>query len=184
MKIIIFFIILFSEAIYSQNLSVSIEINKTEFHRYNREGNDSMIVTTRIKNISGNTVLLRLANGLDINYIGENGTSNGHCFRVYSLEKFENQVKPDYQRTFESFVEIMPGEEIVQTGKYYVAWICRGGPPYTPWKFELLYNRIITSEDNYYMFKSNYSDKYYKEPVEAWTGILKSNSIEIIIGYN
>jgi hypothetical protein len=177
--IILILLILPLTAIHSQELTVSIELNKTEFHKYNEDGNDSMFVIVKIKNVSEKAVLLRLANGLDVDYAGESGTGTGYCFRVYSTEKFENQVKPDYQRIPESFINILPGEEITQAGSFSVGWTCRGMPTRGDWNLELSYNRTITPEDNYCMFKSRYSDKYLKEPVEAWTGTLSSNSIEI-----
>ncbi len=179
--ILIFFLICSSVVIYSQDLTVSIELNKTEFHQYNRNGNDSVVLTYKIKNTGDKTVLLRLADGVEANYTDEDGSYHDHCFRTYTGGDYRAMYKPDYQRTPEAFVTIEPGGEIIQTSALNIGWVCRGGAPRGDWKFNITYNRTITEEDNYCMFKSRYSESYNKESVEgAWTGTLKSNSIEII----
>lgn len=178
---ILLFAVLFSTMINAQELSVAIEINKTEYSRSYARGNDSMIITCRIKNNSSDTVIFRLADGLDMNYIGEGPDYAGHCFRTYPSIEFSEYLKPDYQRKPESFVKISPGEEIVQNIGFDIAWICRGAPPRGDWKFEIFYKRDITAEDNYLMFQSRYTDTYDKEFKEAWTGKLRSNSVEVVI---
>lgn len=159
---------------YSQ-LQVSVDIYQTDFTY--TDVKDSLYVTVKIKNNETKTIKFRKANGLVVSYYG--GNYYDHCFRVFS-ENRSPKYQPDYEHTIEDFIEINPGEEFTETNLYSIGWICRGGPPRDSiWNFDLFYSREVTADDNYYLFKSRYSDKYDKEYTEAWTGKLESNKISV-----
>lgn len=152
-------------------MSVIIDVNSTDFFR-----NDSLQITVKLQNQGNEPVKFRKANGLILNYAGDVWS---HCFRVYP-ENRNVVYNSDFERTINDFITLQPGEEISETGAYSIAWLCRSIPPRdSVWNFDLLYYREITDEDNYYLFKSRYSDKYDKEFTKAWTGILESNKIQI-----
>lgn len=176
MKHLLLVILLFTglKTNYSQ-LIVSIETNQTDFNR--SDISDSFFVTIKIKNNYQESIKFRKANGLAVNYYGDNYFD--HCFRVINENRLQKYL-PDYEHTVNDFIELNPGEEYSETNPYSIAWICRGGPPRdSTWIFDLFYSREITADDNYYLFKSRYSDKYDKEYTEAWTGKLESNKISV-----
>lgn len=166
----------------AQELSVSIELNKNSFKRdYYSSVYDSMQVIIKIKNNGSRNVKLRNAHSFDVSYGGEDREFISHCFSLHSDDKIEQIIKPDYQRTKDAFVEIKPGEEFISGGNFSVGWLCRGAPPQRPWKLYMYYYRDITPQDNYTMYKSYYTEKYEKEFVDAWVGLLKSEPVEIVI---
>ncbi|MCC7159068.1 MAG: hypothetical protein IT281_05995, partial [Ignavibacteria bacterium] len=86
------------------------------------------------------------------------------------------------ERTKEAFVTIEPGSEYVHSNKFTIGWLCRSGPPLGNWVFDIRYIRNISEDDNYYFVKSYYTDKHEKIFVsDAWTGILESNTVRVII---
>lgn len=169
-------------AIRSQELSVSIELDKNSFKRdYYSSEYDSMQVMIKIKNNGSRTALLRNSHVFDVYYGGKDHEYISHCFTVHPDVNIERRVKPDYERTNDAFIEIKPGEELISAGNYSVGWLCRGAPPKRPWKLYMYYYRDITPQDNYIMYKSYYTEKYEKEFVDAWVGLLRSEPVEIVI---
>jgi hypothetical protein len=181
---VIIFVSIISLSVYSQRLTVNIELNSSNYRGYGwGEGKDfdTIFIITRIKNISSSTVLYRNAPTFYVKYAAEDNYSWSHCFWVHTTDRTEERYLPDYERTMDNFIEIKPGEEIINKEQFSIGWICRGAPPHRPWDLYLFYGRESTSEDNYYMFKSYYTEKYEKVFVDAWTGKLESNAVPITI---
>lgn len=181
-KYILIFTIILVNNLSSQNRSGSdleafIEIEKTEYEKYSsKNGNDSLIITLKIKNTGNDTVLFRMADEFDLGY---SSNFSSHCFRINPHMEGLTAYQQDYERNYNSFVKIAPGEEVIAKKSYYLTWLCRSMPPRKEWNFKLSYYREITDDDNYLMIKSMYSDSYTKEYIKAWTGTITSNKIEI-----
>jgi hypothetical protein len=183
MKTIIFLVLFSSSiALNAQGLEMRIEINRTEFNKYSRESDDTLIITCFFTNTWSEPVLFRFSEKyFMLKQNDDNGYGHSHCFRVYPAE-YKKIYNDFYERTKEDFFRLSPGEEFIYRGAYSVSWLCRGAPPEGEWKLNMSYQRDVKAEDNYYLLKNYYIDKADTVFVkDAWTGMLSSNSVEFAV---
>ncbi len=171
--------------VFTQGLDVSIETDKTEYsgYSYNKEA-DPILITCKIKNGGLSPVTFRLASMYSLNFVSKEGEfSNNHCFRLNLFSENGSWHSFDEsERTKEAFVTIEPGSEYVHSSKFSIGWLCRSGPPFGNWTFDIRYSRNVTAQDNYYLVKSYYTEKPEKVFVsDAWTGSLESNIMRVTI---
>jgi hypothetical protein len=176
-------ILVLTSSVPAQNIEVTITSDKTDYQGYSRSTNDSIIITCKIKNIDTVAVILRMADVYIADYKSKPGYEWGHCFRIYPAKGMVYEEQNSEVRMKDAFVTIKPGEEIQRSGSFKISWLCRGAPPLGDWAFDIIYERNITDEDNYYFIKDD-SGNYFKEFFKAWTGNIKSNTITINIKNN
>lgn len=168
--------------IFAQGIEVNISSDSTKYsHRFSFGRDRYMMITTTFKNNTGQSVYLKTDPQFDLDYL-KDGFAWAHCFRMYEYEKLDDSTFAYYKfNRFESFVKIEPGEEFASTGYYSIGWLCRNAPPNGIWEFNVTYHSVLTTENNYYLENSTYTDLTSKQFVDAWVGELNSNTLKIVI---
>lgn len=165
----------------AQPLEMTIQSNREVYDRYSQFNNDTIYITYKIKNTGEESMLLRIAREFfELEYLTEERYSWEHCFRIYPDNNYRYFNK-DYGHRSEDFVWIYAGEEITRTEPFSIGWTCRGSAPEAPWDFKLYFKGGFKTEDNYVLYKSDYSENYLKEFIDGWTGTLKSNEVKITL---
>jgi hypothetical protein len=158
---------------FSQNLEVTLETGKTVWRT------DSIEVTYKIKNTGNDEVLLKP----DSKYILLDKTEESHhwshCWDIYPNMDYTERIP---NPSLDDFITIGPGKEYVKTETIRIGWKCRNASPMGDIKFEISYHSVITDANNYYIRDYDRSRTKNKTYIDAWTGTLRSNSVEIILG--
>lgn len=166
---VLLFIPLFN--VYSQKLEVTLETEKNMWQF------DSIVVTYKIKNTGNDTAYLKLDESYTILYKSEENFHSNHCWKISPHQTwFFTNKQP-----IKEFVTINPGEEYIKTEALDIGWVCRNALPMEELKFEISYHRIIRDADNFYLFGNPNSRRLNIWYIDAWVGMLKSNTIEITI---
>jgi hypothetical protein len=156
----------------SQELQVTLETEKIVWQT------DSIKVTYRIKNTGNDEVLLKPNSGYILLDMTEESHHWSHCWDIYpNMMYTESLPKP----SLDDFITIGPGEEYVKTEALRIGWKCRNASPMGDVKFKISYHSVITDDDNYYIRGYDRSRTKNKTYIDAWTGTLRSNSVEIIL---
>lgn len=153
---------------------ISAELNQHPEHFYM----DSIRMTLTLKNNTGSDIKIRTEHQYFAMFIAEKNYHYNHCFQLNPAGNILSRYSEE--RSENSFVTIPAGGEYSDSKFFYMDWLCRNAPPMGEWNFIVSYNRMITAEDNYYHFKSYYSDIPEKIFVEdAWVGEIESNKVTI-----
>ena len=159
------FLVLSLSVINAQQLEINLETDKNEYI-----SNDSIFVMYKIKNVSGDTILF-----LDMGRF----QVKEHCFSAYKYGE-ELYYNDNNEHELNDFHVIMPGEEITVKNLLSIHWLCRSMAPREDWNIALFYILEVTQSDNYYTaIKANLEKT--RIPVEAWTGMVSSNSASFVI---
>ncbi|MEO8513420.1 MAG: hypothetical protein ABI543_07670 [Ignavibacteria bacterium] len=184
MNKILLIILIFPIMVLSQDVSVSLSSDKQVYNKtYDRSNeNDLIELTYTIHNNTNEPVKVKFEPFFDLEYTGDKVFGYNHCFRIYErVSKDKGEVKEFKYDESSSFEEIPAHDSLTKTGNFEISWLCRGAPPIGDWSFNIKYLRELTSEDNFYLLGSRYTDFTSKEFVKAWEGILNSNTIDIKI---
>ena len=180
MKAIILFLLGLSVNIFSQDVTVKISTNKSEYKKiYNSgENADPILVKYTLYNNTSDTILIKVEPSFDLEYSGEGYGGYSQCFRMEPLKVNGIEYKRNYKfNEYRAFVKIAPNDSLVNDGEFDIFWPCRGAPPVGDWSFNITYRRELTKEDNYFLINGRYTDITSKEFITAWQGKLVSNTI-------
>ncbi len=166
--------------IYTQQLSVKIEADKTEIKNTSFSSNidDHLFIRYVLYNISKDTVKVKFEPYFDLEYLPSDVAYYNNCFRLFPVDSSGGFNKYVYD-TFNSFVTIVPGDSAVGKNYFTVVWPCRSMPPAGDWNFNVKYRSTLSEEKNFYLINNRYTDSQSKEYVKAWIGELSSNTINL-----
>lgn len=184
MKTIIVLLLSAAVNIFSQEVSVIISANKSEYRKtYSLNKNtDPIILTYTLFNNTADTVLIKFEPFFELTYTGNGYEGYSHCFRMEPVIIDGERVGRYYlYNQYSSFVKVAPADSMVFEGEFDIFWPCRGAPPRDDWKFNITYIRELNNDDNFYLVKGSYTDFTSKEFITAWEGELESNTISITV---
>lgn len=170
--------------IFSQDVTVKVAANKTEYQKvYSRnENTDPILLNYTLYNNTADSILIKFEPFFEITYAADEYEGYSHCFRIEPMKI--NGVKVDRYfkyNQYSSFVKIAPYDSLMYSGEFDIFWPCRGAPPRGDWKFNITYRNRLTKDENYYLVNSRYTDFASKEFIKAWEGELESNTISIAV---
>lgn len=171
--VIILFFITAAISGYGQDLIVTLETEKVLWQT------DSVEVTYKIKNTGNDKVLIKPVSRYILLDKNEESYHWSHCWELYKDMMYAEHIP---NPSFDDFITIGPGKEYIKTEILRIGWKCRNAPPMGDVKFEISYYSVITDADNYYIRDYDRSRTKNKTYIDAWTGNLSSNSVEIILG--
>ena len=170
--------------IFSQDVTVKISSNKSEYKKIysSGENTDPILINYTLRNNTADSILIKFEPFFELTYAGDGYEGYSHCFRMEPLEINGEKVERFFKyNQFSSFVKVAPHDSLEYSGKFDVFWPCRSAPPWGDWKFSLIYRNKLTADDNYYLVNSRYTDFASKEFIKAWEGELVSNTINLTI---
>lgn len=182
--IIILFLIVITSGIFSQDVTVKISSNKSEYKKIYTSGvnMDLVQINYTLYNNTTDSILIKFEPYFELTYTGEGYEGYGHCFRMEPLKINGEEVKRYYSyNEYSSFVKIAPNDSLAYNGEFDVFWPCRGAPPAGDWQFNITYRNNFTKDENYFLVNSRYTDFKSKEFINAWEGELVSNTISLKI---
>ncbi|HRJ84880.1 MAG TPA: hypothetical protein PK753_04325 [Ignavibacteria bacterium] len=184
MKTIFLLILAVSVNIFSQDVTVKISTNKSEYRKiYSlNENTDPILLDYTFYNNTSDSIYIKCEPFFELTYAGEGYTGYSHCFRMEAQKINGEDINRNYIfNQYGSFEKIAPNDSLVYNGEFDIFWPCRGAPPQGEWKFNLTYRRQLTKDDNYYLVNGRYTDVTSKEFVTAWEGELLSNTISLTV---
>ncbi len=184
MKTIIILLLVITSNLTSQDVTIKISSNKSEYKKNYSSGEnmDPILVNYTLYNNTSDSILIKFEPYFELIYAGDGYEGYSQCFRMEPVTINGEQVKRYYSyNEYSSFVKIAPNDSLLYRGEFDIFWPCRGAPPSGNWEFMIKYSRELTEEDNYFLFNSRYTDLNSKEFRKAWEGKLSSNSINIKI---
>lgn len=185
MKTIIILSILFiSGNIFSQDVSVKISANKTEYQKIytSGENTDPILLNYTLYNNTADSIFIKFEPSFELTYVGDAYKGYSHCFRLEPLKINGEKVDRYFNyNQYSSFVRVAPNDSLVYNSEFDVFWPCRGAAPLGDWTFNITYRRELNKDENYYLIKGRYTDFTSKEFIKAWEGKLVSNTISLSI---
>lgn len=184
MKTITIVLIGLTMNILSQDVTVNISANKSEYQKiYSRnENTDPIILNYTLHNNTADSILIKFEPFFELTYAGDGYEGYSHCFRMEPLEINGEKVNRNYRyNEYSSFVKVAPYDSLEYSGEFDIFWPCRGAPPGGDWKFNVTYRNKLTKDENYFLVKGRYTDFTSKEFIKAWEGELVSNTINVTI---
>ncbi|HMQ78948.1 MAG TPA: hypothetical protein PKE39_02565 [Ignavibacteria bacterium] len=184
MKTIIIVLIGLTMNILSQDVTVSISANKSEYQKiYSlNENTDPIILNYTLHNNTADSILIKFEPFFELTFIGDGYKGYSHCFRLEPIEINGEKVERYFKyNQYSSFVKVAPNDSLVYEGEFDIFWPCRSAPPWGDWKFNLTYRNKLTKDENYFLVKGRYTDFTSKEFIKAWEGELVSNTISFTI---
>ena len=182
MKTILISLFLLQYLAFSQDVTVSISSNKPTYKIVygNTNAQDPIYIRYTLHNHTNDSIKVKFEPYFELDYIPNDEPGYGSCFRMYEKDTADKVYywvfKPDL---YSAFVTVPPMDSLVKEGEFDIYWPCRSAPPYGDWEFNIKYSRVLTNEDNFFLFQNRYTDSNSKEFVSAWEGKLESNTINI-----
>ena len=184
MKTLIIIILTASLNIFSQDVSVKISADKSEYRKiYSlNENTDPIIINYTLYNNTADSILIKYEPFFELDRSSDGFEGFSHCFRMDPVKINGEKVNRYYKfNQYSSFVKVAPYDSLVYVGEFDIFWPCRSAPPRGDWKFNVIYRNILTKDENYYLVNSRYTDFASKEFINAWVGELVSNTISFTI---
>lgn len=184
MKTIILILLTASINILSQDVTVKISSNKSEYRKiYSlNENTDPILINYTLYNNTADSILIKYEPFFELSRRSDEYEGYSHCFRLQPVKINGEKVEWYFKfNQYSSFVKVAPFDSLVYTGEFDIFWPCRSAPPRGDWNFNITYRNTFTKEGNYYLVNSRYTDFASKEFIKAWEGELVSNSINITI---
>ncbi|NOS84279.1 MAG: hypothetical protein HOP31_03975 [Ignavibacteria bacterium] len=184
MKTIILLLLAVSVNIFSQDVTIKISANKSEYRKiYSlNENTDPILLNYTLHNSTADSILIKFDPFFELNHSSDGYEGYSHCFRMDPVKINGEEVDRYFKyNQYSSFVKVAPYDSLVYEGEFDIFWPCRGAPPRGDWKFNVTYSNKLTKDENYYLVNSRYTDFTSKEFIKAWEGELVSNTISITI---
>jgi len=184
MKAIILLLLGLTLNIFSQDVTVKISANKSEYKKIYSSGEsaDPLIMNYTLYNNTSDSILIKVDPSFDLEYSGEGYGGYSQCFRLEPIKINGIEYKRNYRyNEYSAFVKIAPNDSLVYEGEFDIFWPCRGMPPSGDWSFNITYRNVLSKEENYFLFKGRYTDFSSKEFIKAWEGELVSNTISLTL---
>jgi hypothetical protein len=182
--IIILFLLVISANIFSQDVTVKIFSNKSEYKKIytSGENTDPILVDYTLYNNTPDSILIKFDPYFELTYTGDEYEGYSQCFRFEPVKINGEEIKWRFMyNNYSSFIMVPPNDSIVYNGEFNIYWPCRGMPPRDDWSFNITYRNKFTKDENYYLVQSRYTDFSSKEFIKAWEGELVSNTISLTI---
>lgn len=184
MKIIILILLGLSSNIFSQDVTVKISSYKSEYKKIYSSGEsaDPILMNYTLYNNTSDSILIKVDPSFDLEYSGDGYGGYSQCFRLEPIKINGIEYKRNYPfNEYNAFVKIAPYDSLVYECEFDIFWPCRGAPPVGDWSFNITYRRELTKEENYFLINGRYTDITSKEFINAWEGILVSNTVSLTI---